>query len=472
MKPDITWVDGFVRSIAEYVFVRERDSLLILLPNQAYKLNHSGLMLLKQALEGKPIAEVLESKSQGLSRDENVLRDVHAFFCDVRALVMGCLGEGSGREAVDEIPFQRPHNTLPVLSEIALTYRCNLSCRFCYAGCRCKGNAQPGVSGTRSRYEHAVSGTSSRNTGHTGRGGEMTTAQVKCVLDTIRHDAQVPSVSWTGGEPTLRDDLVELTRYAAGLGMRVNLITNGTNLDAKLVQRLKDAGLRSAQVSLEGPTAEVHEGLTQVQGSFERTLAGIALLKDADLHVHTNTTVNRLNASHLEGIIVLAKGLGLDRCSMNMVIPCGSAPDEDVTITYTQMAELIDAAKRAARREGVGFLWYSPTPYCIYNPVAGRLGGKSCAACDGLLSVAPNGDVLPCSSLPRSVGNLLKTPFEKVWGGRKARYWREKRYAHGICRKCAQFDICTGACPIYWKAMGYAELRAATCGPKIREAAG
>lgn len=434
MGVDISWVDEFVKSIAEHVCVRERDSLLILLPNQAYKLNPTGVALLKRTLEGAAIGDVLESRSPGLSKNETALSDVHQFFCDVRALVMGCLGEGKGRQAVESVPFERPHNTLPVLSEIALTYRCNLSCRFCYAGCKCTSRTPS---------------------------DEMTTAQVKRVLEVIRHDAEVPSVSWTGGEPTLREDLVDLTACATRLGMRANLITNGTLLTADLVARLRIAGLRSAQVSLEGPSSEVHDGLTQVAGSFVRTIEGIELLKDAGLHVHTNTTVNRINAPHLREIVRLVGEMGLDRCSMNMVIPCGSAPDAEVTITYTQAAELIESAKQAARREGVEFLWYSPTPYCIFNPIASRLGGKSCAACDGLLSIAPNGDVLPCSSLPESVGNVLRDRFERVWNGRRARYWRGKRYAHKICRRCEQFELCTGACPIYWRAMGYDELRSA-----------
>ncbi len=428
MAADMAWVDDFVKSISPHIYVRAADSLLILLPNQAYKLNPTGLYLLKQTLAGRPIAEVMATRLA----DDAAVGDVHDFFCDVRALVMGCLGEGRDRRAVETIPFERPHNTLPVLSEIALTYRCNLSCRFCYAGCKCTKKPD------------------SR---------EMSTDEVKRVLEIIRHDAEVPSVSWTGGEPTLRPDLAELTRHAVDIGMRVNLITNGVNVSTNLAASLKAAGLRSAQVSIEGPDAEVHDSLTQVAGSFDRTIEGIAALKQAGIHVHTNTTVNRVNAPHLRGIVALAKELGLDRLSMNMVIPCGSAPDAEVTITYTEMAGLIREVRSAARELGVEFMWYSPTPYCIFNPIAARLGGKSCAACDGLLSVAPNGDVLPCSSLPRSVGNLLRTRFDKVWNSRKALYWRGKRYAHGICRKCPQFDLCTGACPIYWDAMGYDELK-------------
>lgn len=430
MAANIAWIDDFVKSISEHIYVREKDRLLILLPNQAYMLNPTGLYLLKQTLGGRPIRDVMG----GRLGDEAAVADVHDFFCDLRALVMGCLGEGSDRRAVETVAFERPHNSLPVLSEIALTYRCNLSCRFCYAGCKC------------------TKAPDSR---------EMTTEQVKRVLDIIRHDAEVPSVSWTGGEPTLRSDLVELTEYAVGIGMRVNLITNGTNITGDLAGSLKSVGLRSAQVSLEGPDAEAHDSLTQVDGSFARTLDGVAILKEAGIHVHTNTTVNRVNAPHLREIVRLARKMGLDRLSMNMVIPCGSAPDAEVTISYTEMADLIGDVRAAARELGIEFMWYSPTPYCIFNPIAARLGGKSCAACDGLLSVAPNGDVLPCSSVPANVGNLMKTRFDRVWNGRKARYWRGKRFAHRMCKTCPQFNLCTGACPIYWDSMGYDELEQA-----------
>jgi radical SAM protein with 4Fe4S-binding SPASM domain len=432
MVVDISWVDEFVRSISEYVYVRETDSLLILLPNQAYKLNSTGIAILKRMLSGAPIAEVLAAKSPGLAQDPEVLEQVHHFFCDLRALVMGCMGEGTGRLSVEDVPFERPHNTLPVLSEVALTYRCNLSCQFCYAGCKCTKKSAS---------------------------AEMSTAEVKRVLEVIRNEAEVPSVSWTGGEPTLREDLVELTKHASSLGMRVNLITNGSLLNKGLVSAIAEAGLRSAQVSLEGPSSEVHDGLTQVPGSFEQTVSGINLLRDAGLHVHTNTTLNKLNAPHIKELVEFLVDLNMERFSMNLVIPCGSATDADVVISYANAGALVESVRKHARKAGIKFLWYSPTPYCIYNPVAAALGSKSCAACDGLLSVAPNGDVLPCSSVPKSVGNLLSRKFTLVWNSRRARYWREKRYAHKLCQKCESFDVCTGACPIYWNAMGYRELQ-------------
>jgi radical SAM protein with 4Fe4S-binding SPASM domain len=436
---DLSWVDEFVRQVRPYLCVREADELLILLPNQAYKLNSTGLQLLGRMLKGESLCAVLGAHA----RDPAKRADVHHFFCDLRALLVGCLGEGQGRRAVETVPFHRPYNLLPVLSEVALTYRCNLSCLFCYASCSC----------------------------HRGDvGEELSTPQLWRILNVIRRDAQVPSTSFTGGEPMLRPDIVDLVAYAKSIGLRVNLITNGTLVDRDAARALRQAGLDSAQVSLEGVTPATHDALTQVEGSFQATLAGVCHLRDVGIPVHTNTTLNRRNLPEAPEIPGLAQQLGLKRFSMNLVIPCGSAgpmaaadrearaPGESLWVRYSEVGDVVREVRKAARRCGVEFLWYSPTPCCIFNPVAEGLGHKGCAACDGLLSVAPNGDVLPCSSLAEPVGNLLGEPFADIWRSDRARYYQERGYAHQICRACALFELCDGACPIYWQSMGYAEL--------------
>ncbi len=440
----LAWVDGFVRNIRPHVFVRKRDRLLILMPNQAYHLNETGIHLLSRTLAGEPIRRVIPREHQ----TEERLREVHDFFCDIRALVMGCLHEGHGRSAVEQVPFSRKGSLLPVLSEIALTYRCNLACRFCYAGCSCrKDEPAPAV--------------------------EMSSEEIEVVLRRIRNEAEVPSVSFTGGEPTLREDLPKLVRCAARIGLRVNLITNGTLLTDSLAGDLRRAGLRSAQVSVEGPTAAVHDALVGVEGSFERTMRGIEALKGQGIYVHTHTTINRLNADHIDQMPALAKSLGLPRLSMNMVMPCGTAGTGATALRYSEIGDLVERVKRAARASEIEFMWYSPTPYCLFNPIAGGLGGKACAACDGLLSVAPNGDVLPCSSLTDPVGNILHQPFDEVWNSERALYYRNRGYVPAECGSCAHLDICSGACPIYWDAFGCGEIREAnTEAQKAAECAG
>ncbi len=455
---DLQWIDGFVKNIRPHVFVRKRDNLLILMPNQAYHLNDTGIYLLSRTLAGVPIRRVIPREHQ----TEERLSEINDFFCDIRALVIGCLREGHGRRAVEQVPFSRAGSVLPVLSEIAVTYRCNLACRFCYAGCSCR-NAS-GSAGVLTRMSgNAREGTCAP--------GEMTAREIEIVLRRIRHEAEVPSVSFTGGEPTVREDLPKLIRSAVRIGLRVNLITNGTLLTQSLARELKRAGLRSAQVSVEGPNAEVHDALTGVEGSFERTIRGIEALKGQGIYVHTHTTINRLNAEHIEGMPALAKSLGLPRLSMNMVMPCGSARPtghagtEDsqpasgqVSLRYREIGDLVKLVKRTARDTGIEFMWYSPTPYCMFNPIAGGLGGKACAACDGLLSVAPNGDVLPCSSLADPVGNILHQSFGAVWNSERALYYRNREYVPDDCRSCGHLDLCSGACPIYWDAFGCEEI--------------
>ena len=429
LRPDaFDWVDDYMAHIRPHFDVREDDGLLIVLPNRAVKLNRSGLAILRFLKGGGSIQEVLVN----IGPDGQRRRELHDFFCDFRSHFNGCLGEGHGRRAVRTEPFTEPFNTLPVLSEVAVTYRCNLRCAFCYAACGCR-----------------------RSEGQS----EMSTRQIVRVLKIIRRKAKVPSVSFTGGEPLLRDDLEELIAAAVRLHLRVNLITNATLLAGNnRAAALRAAGLHSAQVSLEGPSADVHDGLTGAAGSFDRTLAGLDALREAGIHTHTNTTINAANADHLDDLVHLVAARGLTRLSMNMVIPTGSAARGDLQIPYQRIGPIVTRVRDAARREGVEFMWYSPTPMCLFNPLAEGFGNKSCAACDGLLSISPSGDVLPCSSYAEPVGNLLREPFQRVWQSAAARFFRQKEYAPGECDGCDDFTACAGACPLYWSAMGTGEL--------------
>jgi radical SAM protein with 4Fe4S-binding SPASM domain len=422
-KYDVSWIDEFVQKVKPYIYVREIDRLLILIPNQAYRLNSSGVAMLQFLLAGNPVHDLLMQ----IGNDEIRRRDIHYFFCDLRAAVCGCLREHEQRKAVTFFEFNGDFNEYPVLSEIAVTYRCNLQCEFCYVGDKAYG--------------------------------ELNTSDTKKVLYKILHEAQVPSVSFTGGEPLLRTDICELVSYASGIGMWTNLITNGVLLNAQMVNDLKTAGLSSAQVSIEGPNADVHDALTRYPGAFDRTCAGILRLQEAGIPVHTNTTISRRNLSFLQDIVRLAKTLGLRRLSMNLCIPCGAAIDRpDLWVSYEDIGPHIMDIKRYADTEGVTFLWYSPVPVCMFNPVAQGLGNKSCAAITGLLSVDPLGNIIPCSSWRMPVASLLRKPFKEIWQSEFLAYFKNHDYAPPQCHGCVDLGMCKGACPLYWKACGLKEL--------------
>ncbi len=216
--------------VKDYFFVRPEDNLLILRPNKVMHLNQTAQMMLQMLLDGKSPQEVTEFFETNHSvAQQKVLNDLAAFVFDLQNMISGNQNIYTYRTA-KILPFGEGEIRYPVLSEIAVTYRCNNACRFCYA-----------------YSPHRES-------------GEMSTEDIKRVIDILVDDAHVPSLSFTGGEPTLRDDLFELIAYGRERGLRMNLITNGRRCaKPEFVEKLVEADLNSAQVSIEGPDSEIHE---------------------------------------------------------------------------------------------------------------------------------------------------------------------------------------------------------------------
>jgi radical SAM protein with 4Fe4S-binding SPASM domain len=429
---NLDWVDDFVKRIRPFVYVRLTDRVLIRLPNQAFKLNQTGARVLHHIIQGGSIEDILKARSF----DKDLPAQLHSFFTDLSRTLDSSLCDAYQSPSLERVTFDLGYITLPVLSEVAVTWRCNIKCQFCYASCTCisESDEESGLE-------------------------ELSTQDIKKVLDIIRRDAEVPSVSFTGGEPVLRDDLAELIAHASGsLKMRVNLITNGTLISEKIAKRLKKAGLASAQVSIESPDPDIHDQIVGVKNAFRASVDGLRALKEARIPVHPHATLCRLNQPTLPQMAKFAQSLGVDRFSLNMIIPAGRGIAEDLAVKYSEIEQMVLEVKSAAEKTGVRFMWYSPTPMCLFNPVSHQLGNKGCSACEGLLSVDPYGRILPCSSWKDPVGNLIQEGFRAVWFGKQGQSLRDKRAAHPQCRVCEHFAVCHGACPLYFKVHGYSEL--------------
>jgi radical SAM protein with 4Fe4S-binding SPASM domain len=420
------FASSFVASTRDHVFIRPEDNLLILRPNRVQFLNRTGTEML-HALYNQETVDVAALVAQVASKygvpEARVEADLDKLLHSLALLLKDKAGCAP---AVKMTPFGSHERKLPVLSEIALTYRCQNRCFFCYASSPERGRSVL----------------------------EMATDEVEAVLDKIVDQARVPTVSFTGGEPTLRADLPELVAYARGRGLRTNLITNGIRCgDEAYVARLAEAGLNSAQVSVEAGDAVTHDAVVANPGAFEHTIQGVRNFRAAGVHVHTNTTINDRNLHALPALIDLLGEMGQEYLSMNMVIRTGGAvgvPD----VNYARIGEIVVALKERAESHGMRFVWYSPVPHCLFNPIVYGLGSQSCSAADGLLSIAPDGQVLPCSSFERGVGNLVTEDFETIWNRRAARYWRNKEFVPPGCKDCEMVDICCGACPLYWDEQG------------------
>ncbi|MGD9049803.1 MAG: PqqD family peptide modification chaperone, partial [Anaerolineae bacterium] len=189
----------FIASTHDYVFVRPEDKLLILRPNKIHHLNRTATEMLA-ALYAEETPDVAAVVCQIASRYGTEEAQVAADLDNLlRSLEMILQDREGAAPALRRTPFGSHARELPVLSEIALTYRCQNCCIFCYASAPNRGQVVP----------------------------EMTTAEVKRIIDIIVDDARVPTVSFTGGEPTLRADLPDLIAHAKSRRLRTNLITNG-----------------------------------------------------------------------------------------------------------------------------------------------------------------------------------------------------------------------------------------------------
>lgn len=431
MHFDFTWVDDYFRRVKPYLYVREADMLLIKRPNHVQKLNKTGTLILKSLLNGMSVDELLRKTGSDMDKRQ----EIHNFLSAIKQSVDGSIDVFSTNPAVTSRPFTGNINVLPVLSELAVTYRCNLRCAFCYAGCHVTANP-------------------------IGHNAELPTEALCGIIKKIYEEAQVPSISFTGGEPVLRNDLPELIAYAKSLGMRVNLISNGTLITLEKAEQLAKAGLDSAQISIEGTDSSTHDAITGMSGAFHKALNAIGFLKGCGIHTHTNTTLNGRNIGQIKQFPAFVKDtLNHNKFSMNMIIPSGSgAVDKSLWLRYSEMGPHLDVLRAESEKAGVEFMWYSPLPVCMYNTITHGLGNKGCAACDGLLSVAPDGSILPCSSYSKVTGNLHKQAFSEAWHTEEAVYFRNKNFAHPYCRACEHFALCHGGCPLYWQQMGFDEL--------------
>jgi radical SAM protein with 4Fe4S-binding SPASM domain len=314
----------------------------------------------------------------------------------------------------------------PFRMDLAVTFGCQNNCVHCYAG-----------------GPHETE--------------ELTTDQWKKVIDKL-HGIGVFILTFTGGEPTLREDLPELLLHAQNKGAVTGLITNGRRLkDKAYMEQLEKAGLDFVQVTLESHKAQIHDQMTAEKGSWKETVAGIKNALQTKVYVTTNTTLSKYNASEFLQTMDFIKDLGVGAFGCNSLIHSGKGNEvsEEFSLPLETLNELLPQIREKANQLGLKFLWYTPTQYCRFDPVKLGLGVKSCSAANINMCVGPNGDVYPCQSYFESLGNLLKDDWQSIWNNPLSIKLRNREYVEPKCKDCPQLQICGGGCPLELKDKGY-----------------
>lgn len=306
----------------------------------------------------------------------------------------------------------------PYRMDFALSYDCNNDCLHCYVE---EGRKRESMA--LERWKDAIR---------------------KC------WDVGVPHICFTGGEPTVVDFLPELVEFAEDRGIVTGLLTNGRNLaDEEFLERLVDAGLDHIQITVESADETVHDKMVGVKGAHQQTVTGLRNALKADVYTITNTTLTRLNVERIEETVKFFADCGVTVFAMNGLIYTGRGKGSGIGLGENELEGVLERVLSVAQDEGMRFIWYTPTRYCLFDPIILGLGMKQCTAARYNMCVEPDGALLPCQSFYETVGSFVDDEWEELWNAPLCRRLRERLWVDEKCRDCGRFVECGGGCPLY-----------------------
>ena len=245
---------------------------------------------------------------------------------------------------------------------------------------------------------------------------EMDTDQWLAVIEKCR-SIGIPQLTFTGGEPTLRQDLVKLVQAAQWFVTRLN--TNGRMLTSALCKDLRAASLDAVQITFYSADEAVHNELVGVDG-YTDTVNGIKNALAAGLNVSLNTPLCSLNKDY-RATVKFAHDLGIRYLTCSGLIPAGNAAEsasKSVRLTPEELTEVLRPAMDFALSHGMEVNFTSPG-WLDEDTLTGLGFAQipSCGACLSNMAVAPDGTVLPCQSwlTGHGLGHILRTPWNRIW---------------------------------------------------------
>jgi radical SAM protein with 4Fe4S-binding SPASM domain len=305
-----------------------------------------------------------------------------------------------------------------------LTERCNLRCRHCY---------------------------------QVGTVPEMSWAEIRQAMENIKGAIESwvtewamemsPSFHFTGGEPVLREDLFDVLDHARYCGFSTALMSNGTLINADIARRIGESQVSDVQISLDG-LEPIHDSIRGT-GSFKHALHGIEHLISQGVATSINVTISRLNVAQIDGLVQLARAIGVNTVSLSRLVPCGSGRQfseemltgEELRSLYGRMRQFQDTGKVAV---------ISRDPLAMVANMDGEIpdtefpvGG--CAAGVFGVTIASDGSIMPCRRMDLSIGNIRKQSFRELWAESPV-LWslRERQHYHDGCESCRYWAVCRG----------------------------
>jgi radical SAM protein with 4Fe4S-binding SPASM domain len=326
---------------------------------------------------------------------------------------------------MDEISARALELGIPLSVQVDLTYRCNERCVHCYLD----------------HEDH----------------GEMTTGEITNLFDQLA-DAGVFFLTLSGGEILMRKDFFEILEHARARTFSVKLKTNAVMIRKQEAERIRSLGVQSVQISIYSHRPEVHDAITKIPGSLERSVRAIRFLRASGLNVTIANVLMLHNIGDYPGVRALGDELGVSVTIDPTITP---KLDGDRSL----LALNIDQAALASVFRDESLVGNSDAFCAPPAPVdEAALDDLPCSAGHTACYVSPYGDVYPCVQFPLPSGNVRQTRFLDIW--RHSPQLNEVRSIRARdltgCSRCTHVSTCT-RCP------GLAYMEGNMRGPSIQD---
>ena len=255
-----------------------------------------------------------------------------------------------------------------------------------------------------------------------GQKGEMTTEEIFGLLDDLAQMG-VLFLTVSGGEATLRSDLLEIIAHARKHRFVVDLFTNGLRMTRELASALADLHVRTVEISLYSSRPDIHDWITRVPGSFDKTVAGVRHLREFGVNVKLKSPLFGVTLPERRELEALAAELGANFTW-------------DATLRAREDGDRTPESLQPAREQLDEFL---EEVYPVHGALGRRDPGRAvCGACEGI-HVEANGDLRPCAMLDVSLGDVREKSVGELMQGPEARFLRGLRW--GNVPSCSRCDI-------------------------------
>ncbi len=297
--------------------------------------------------------------------------------------------------------------------------------------------------------------------------GELNTKEAKAMLDGLA-EYGAPVILFSGGEPLMRKDLMELITYAKDKGLRAVISTNGTLITEEKAEELKQFGLSYVGISLDG-LKETNDKFRGIEGAFDDALQGIRNCLKLGIKVGLRFTINKRNAQDIPGIFELIEKEKIPRVCFYHLVYSGRGSrlmEEDLSHEETRNVVdlIIDKTKEAHERghkiEVLTVDNHADGPY-IYQRLLKEDPKRAAEVLELLKWNEGNssGHGLACISWDGAVhadqfwreytfGNVRKRKFGEIWVDKSnsllTKLKDKKHHVKGRCSKCKWLDICGG----------------------------